>query len=154
MANPSTFLPASSSRSADDAALADCRRAVQMLGRSPRPLTAATRLIEPPSDEVAALLLEVLAERVSLSFASRSTDAMDSHMRISALSLVHQHAILQLKNAQELDPCRRCELKRVAVLLLQNLLDEFVYTKSNSIGLSWEYHHRCFVEFQKGNTPR
>lgn len=39
--------------------------------------------------------------------------------------------------------------KRVAIQLLQALVDEFSYSRSNGIGLSWEYHHLCFQSFQQ-----
>lgn len=40
--------------------------------------------------------------------------------------------------------------KQVVLRLLLALVDEFTYTKSNSLGLTWEYHHKCLQSFQVG----
>lgn len=45
---------------------------------------------------------------------------------------------------------QRIAVRRVGIMTLSFLVDEFTYNKSNSIGLSWEYHYKCFQAFQKG----
>eukprot|EP01116_Phalansterium_solitarium_P013083 TRINITY_DN299_c0_g4_i1.p1 TRINITY_DN299_c0_g4~~TRINITY_DN299_c0_g4_i1.p1 ORF type:complete len:1128 (-),score=390.95 TRINITY_DN299_c0_g4_i1:363-3746(-) len=47
-------------------------------------------------------------------------------------------------------PEQRSKSLHVAMVLLASLVDEFTYTKSNNIGLTWEFHHACAQSFQKG----